>query len=173
MILIANKIFSRIIVSLPILILFVVTFSGSNLNFIYNQHNFTINLIYIIIFFWSLKNPDHLGYGFIFIAGIINDVIQDFPIGISSLDYLLISVIAAFMRNRIVFHNFFYDWTIFFITILIVGSINYVILVTVFKVSIIYNALILGLFITFLIYPIFSKLFAWIDNMINTKEHDK
>ena len=48
----------------------------------------------------DLKKPDRLGYGLIFLAGIINDVVQNFPIGISSINYLLLCSIAAFIRNR-------------------------------------------------------------------------
>ena len=128
---------------------------------------------YIIVFFWSLKKPEHLGYGLIFFAGIINDVVQSLPIGISSLDYLLLSAIGAFIRNRSIIYNLFYDWISFFIAILVVGSVNYIILITIFKIPIVYESLILGLFLTFLIYPIFFKIFAWIDNMVLVKENDK
>jgi len=34
----------------------------------------SFNLPFIIIFYWSLKDPDYIGNGLIFISGIINDV---------------------------------------------------------------------------------------------------
>ena len=132
----ANRIYSKTITSLPTLILFLVVILGLNINIIYKNYDFIINFSYIIVFFWSLKKPEHLGYGLIFFAGIINDVVQSLPIGISSLDYLLLSAIGAFIRNRSIIYNLIYDWISFFIAILIVGSVNYIILITIFKIPI-------------------------------------
>jgi hypothetical protein len=70
-------------------------------------------------------------------------------------------------------YNLIYDWISFLIAILIVGSVNYIILATIFKIPIVYESLILGLFVTFLIYPIFFKIFIWIDNMMLVTENDK
>jgi hypothetical protein len=56
---------------------------------------------------------------------------------------------------------------------LIVGSLNYIILISIFKIPIIYESLIFGLFVTFLIYPIFFKIFVWIDNIVLVKENDQ
>ena len=169
----ANRIYSKTITSLPTLILLLVVILDLNQNIIYKDFNFIINFSYIIVFFWSLKKPEHLGYGFIFFAGIINDVVQSLPIGISSLSYLLLSVIAAFIRNRTIIHNLIYDWVSFFIAILIVGSVKYIILITIFKIPIVYESLILGLFVTFLIYPVFFKIFVWIDNLVIVNQNDK
>ena len=168
-----NRIYSKTIISLPTLILFFVVILGLNINVIYKNYDFIINFSYIIIFFWSLKKPEHLGYGLIFFAGIINDVVQGLPIGISSLEFLLLSVVGAFIRKRTIIYNLIYDWISFLIGILIVGSINYIILVTIFKIPIVYESLIMGLFVTFLIYPIFYKIFIWIDNLVLVAENDK
>ena len=123
--------------------------------------------------FWSLKKPEHLGYGLIFFAGIVNDVVQSLPIGISSLDYLLLSAIAIFIRNRTIIYNLIYDWISFFIAILIVGSINYIIIVYIFSIPIVYDSLLLGLFVTFLIYPFLAKILGWIDNVVQVSINDK
>ena len=82
-------------------------------------------------------------------------------------------MIAAFIRNRTIIYNLIYDWVSFLIAILIVGSVNYIILIAIFKIPIIYESLIFGLFVTFLIYPIFHKIFVWIDNMVLDTENDK
>ena len=62
-----------------------------------------------------------LGYGLIFFAGIINDVVQNLPIGVSSINYLLLCVIASFFRTRTLVPNLIYDWILFFIAILIIS----------------------------------------------------
>ena len=65
----ANRIYSKTITSLPTLILLLVVILGLNQNIIYKDFNFIVNFSYIIVFFWSLKKPEHLGYGLIFFAG--------------------------------------------------------------------------------------------------------
>ena len=79
----ANRIYSKTITSLPTLILFLVVILGLNINIIYKNYDFIINFSYIIVFFWSLKTrASRLWINFF--AGIINDVVQSLPIGISS-----------------------------------------------------------------------------------------
>jgi len=86
---------------------------------------FSFNFSYILIFYWSLKKTESLGYGLIFIAGLINDVVVGFPLGISSLAYLLICGFAAYLRNITLRPNLFKDWIFFLLTILVVNSFTY------------------------------------------------
>ena len=103
----------------------------------------------------------------------MNDVILNNPLGISSIEYLSICVLTAFVRRRIILQNLIYDWVFFLISILIVGSINYIILVYIFNIPIVYNSLLLGLFVTFLIYPVLAKILSWIDNIVQVSVNDK
>ena len=159
---IGKKFFRKVIYSFPLIILFFLAFSGFDLSFFFSKSNFSFNFIYIVIFFWTLKKPDSLGYGFVFFAGIINDVVQNFPIGISSINYLILCAIAAFVRTRTLLPNLLYDWVLFFIAILIVSSINFSIMTIVFEIPIGYSNLMSNSFITFLIYPVLSKIFEGI-----------
>ena len=170
---IINKTYSSILAIFPIIILFISVLSNSKYNFTYDENYLSFNISYIIIFFWTLKRPKYFGYGFIFLAGILNDVIQNNPLGISSIEYLSICVLTGFVRTRIILQNLIYDWIFFLISILIVGSINYIILVYIFNIPIVYNSLLLGLFATFLIYPILAKILSWIDNVVQVSINDK
>ncbi len=170
---IINKTFSKFLGIFPVIILFISVLTNSKYNFAYDENYLNFNISYIIIFYWSLKKPEYFGYGFIFLAGMLNDVIQNNPLGVSSIDYLSICVLTGFVRTRIVLQNLFYDWVFFLISILIVGSINYIILVYIFNTPIIYNSLFLGLFATFLIYPILAKILSWIDNILQVSIYDK
>jgi len=154
-----KNIFSPLIESFPLILLFILIFTGFDLSFSVYEKNFSFNLVYILIFFWILKDPEKLGYGVIFLAGLINDIVQNFPIGISSINFLLLCAIAAYVRARTLLPNIFYDWMIFLIAIIIVTSIQYSILSLVFNIPLEYGILMSSLFLTFLIYPIFSKLF--------------
>ena len=106
-----------------------------------------------------LKKPERLGYGLVFFAGIINDVVQNFPIGVSSINFLLLCSIALFIRSRTLVPNLLYDWAFFLIAILIISSVHYSILTTVFDIPIRYGTLMSSSLITFLVYPLFSKIF--------------
>ena len=160
---ITNKtILKKIIHSLPIIILYFLVLTGLDSSFFFYDINFSFNFVYLIIFFFVLKNPETLSYALIFLAGIINDIVQNFPIGISSINYLLLCAIAVFIRSRIIIPSLLYVMILFFIAILIVSSVNYTLLVMMFQVSIKYETLMLNLILTCLIYPVFSK-------MMNTK----
>ena len=76
----------------------------------YMYFEFSFNFVYILIFYWTLKNPCYLSYGSIFIAGLVNDVVTGLPIGISSLCYLLICAVTAYLRNITLTPNFMNDW---------------------------------------------------------------
>ena len=81
-----NKIFN----AGPIILLYYLSISEVDTNLEAMFEIFSFNLPIIIIFFWILKKPTVIGTGHIFIAGLINDVIMGFPLGISSLSYLVV-----------------------------------------------------------------------------------
>ncbi len=162
----------KLILFLPLIILYTLVFTGFDLSFNLYNNNFSFNFVYLVVFFWSLKNPNHLGFGFIFFSGIINDVVQNLPIGISSINYLFLSLIATFIRARLIIPNIFYEWVLFLISILIVSSINHIILSTIFELPIKYGTLMISSLMTFVIYPIFSKIFTMI-NLLNLKYENK
>jgi len=164
-----NKIYKNFIHNFAIILLFFIAFTGFDFNFFLFENNFSFNFIYAVIFYWVLKKPDRLGYGLIFAVGIINDVVQNFPIGISSINYLLLCAIAAFIRTRTLMPNLFYDWILFLIAILIVSSVHYTILTLIFSSQIKYGTLMVSSFLTFFIYPVLSKIFNQI-NIIEMRE---
>ena len=166
-----KKIYHSFIHTFPILFLFFLAFTGFDLSFHLFENNFSFNFIYAVIFYWVLKKPERLGYGLIFLTGIINDVVQNFPIGISSINYLLLCAIAAFIRARTLMPSLLYDWIFFLIAILIVTSVNFTVLTIVFDYPIKYGILMFSSFITFLIYPILSKFFDTI-TIIELKEEN-
>ena len=80
-------------------------------------------------------------------------------IGISSINYMLLCTFALFIRARTLLPNLFYDWGFFIIAILIISSLHYTILTIVFDIPIQYGTLMFSSILTFLVYPLFSKLF--------------
>ena len=166
-----KKLSRSFIHSFPLIVLFFLAFTGFNFSFFFFEINFSFNFIYLVIFYWTLKKPETLGYGLIFIAGIINDVVQNLPIGISSINFLLLCAIAAFIRARTLLPSLLYDWFLFFMAIIIVSSINYSIMAIIFDNPIKYATLMSTSFYTFLVYPIFSKFFNEI-HLINLRQQN-
>ena len=119
----------------------------------------SFNLPFIIIFYWSLKDPDHIGNGLIFISGILNDVTLGYPIGLSSFIYLIIILFASYLRNITLRPNLINDWFYFLVTILVVNSINYFLLINFFSIEINYYDLTGNIFFTFILYYVFAYIF--------------
>ena len=154
-----KKIYHNFIHTFPLILLFFLAFTGFDLSFFLFGNNYYFNFIYAVIFYWVLKKPERLGYGLIFLAGIINDVVQNFPIGISSINYLLLCSIAAFIRTRTLMPSLLYDWIFYLIAILIISSVHFTNLTLIFEYPIKYGILMFSGFVTFLIYPVLSKIF--------------
>ena len=150
---------------IPIVILFVSVFNEFDFNFLKIEY-FSFNFVHILIFFWTLKNPNHLGYVSIFLAGIINDVIIGMPVGISSFCYLLICLVTAYLRNITLSPNFINDWFSFLFTVLLINSIQITILDLIFLIEINYMSYLVNSGLTFLFYPLFFVIFNYINKKI-------
>ena len=156
---------------LPLLILFFSVFNEFDFNYLKLDY-FSFNFVHLIIFFWTLRNPDHLGYLPIFFAGIINDVIIGIPIGISSLCYLLICAVTGYIRNITLSPNFIKDWISLLFTILLINSIQVIILDLIFLIQVEYMDYLINSGFTFLFYPIFFIIFNFLNERIPKKSND-
>ena len=96
---------------------------------------------------------------------------QNLPIGVSSINYLLLCVIASFFRTRTLVPNLIYDWILFFIAILIVSSIHFTVLAIFFDKNVSYGTLMSTAFFSFLIYPAVAKIFNQIYLLGLKQEH--
>jgi cell shape-determining protein MreD len=155
----------------PIGILFLSVFNELDFNFLKIEY-FSFNFSHILIFFWTLKNPNHLGYISIFVVGIINDVVIGIPVGISSFCFLLICTVTAYIRNITLSPNFINDWMFFLFTILLINSIQVTILDLVFIIEINYLRYLINTGFTFLFYPIFFFIFSYINKRITIIQND-
>jgi|TARA_B100000795_G_scaffold255838_1_gene227830 rod shape-determining protein MreD len=167
----STGIYKRISSNLPIILLFFSVLNEFDFNFL-NTEYFSFNFAYILIFYYNLKKKDGLGYGAIFIAGIVNDVVVGTPIGLSSLFYLLICGAAAYLRNITLRPNLFKDWIFFLITLLVINSSSYMLLILFFEFEVDYFYILTNTFFTFFLYYFFSYLFNFLETKIIGRIND-
>ena len=164
--------FIRIFLSyLPIIMLFFSVFNEFDFNYLKLDY-FAFNFVHLLIFFWTLRNPDYLGYFSIFLAGIINDVVIGIPIGISSFCYLLICAITSYIRQITLSPKFINDWLSFIVAVLLINSIQVIILDLIFLYQVDYLSYLINSGFTFLFYPLFFILFNILNSKIALKKND-
>ena len=154
----------KILELVPLIILFFISFNGTS---IIDFKFFTINANYILIYFWGLRKPNILGYGFIFLSGIITDVVIGLPIGVSSLALLIISAVAAYVRVVTVRISLFTDW-ISFIPALLIANFVYFISLYFSNYSIDYMYLFMNSVFTFFFYPVLWLIFSILLKLMKT-----
>ena len=165
-----NSITHNIQKYIPIILLFISVlneFDFNNLGLIY----FSFNFSYIIIFYYSLKKSESLGYMYIFIAGLFNDVVIGTPIGISSLMYLILCGAATYLRNITLRPSLIKDSIFFLITILIINSLLFMFLNFIFNYELNYSEQVINISYTYLLYFLFVNLFNFFEKNILGNRH--
>ena len=149
---------------IPLVLLFFISLNGSS---IIDLKFFSISVHYILIYYWVLRQPRALGYGFIFLAGIINDVVFGLPIGATPLSLLVISAVAAYVRVVTVRITLINDW-VSFIPALLLANFVYFIVLYFSNYSIDYLYLFKNSIFTFTFYPILWLFFSILLNFMKS-----
>jgi len=152
----------------PVVLLFTSILNEIDFNNIEFKY-FSFNFAYILIFYYNVKRENGIGYIFIFIAGLFNDVMNGLPMGLSSLCYLLLCVAASYLRNITLRPSLIKDWIFFLIAIFILNFITFTYLILFFNYEINYFDQMINILFTFLLYSIFSYLFSVYDNIIASR----
>jgi len=122
----------------------------------------------ILLFISVLNNFDfnYLGlkyfsfnFSYILIAGLFNDVVNGSPIGMSSLMYLFLCGVAAYLRVITLRTSLFKDWMTFVGAILVLNSLSFIIVNLFFGFEISFINQIVNIFFTSLLYLLFSSFF--------------
>ena len=153
----------KILSNIPILLLFISVLNNFDFNHLGLKY-FSFNFSYILIFYYSLKKSESLGYTYIFIAGLFNDVVTGTPMGLSSLMYLILCVAASYLRNITLRPSLLNDCIFFLITILIINSLMFVSLNFIFNYQLDYFDQMINATFSFLLYFLFSNLFNFFEN---------
>jgi len=143
---------------LPLFLLIYICISEFHTQFYYWEI-FSFNLQFIIIYYWILRDPDILGYGFVFLCGLINDVVLSLPLATSAMSYLFVSLVAAYVRNATVRTSLFTDWFTFVVAIGIGNFLYFYLMNNFAEANIEYTTIFYNSLFTFIFYPVFWGLF--------------
>ena len=157
--------------TIPLLALVYICISEFHTQF-YLWDIFSFNIQFIIIYYWILRDPSILGYGFVFLCGLINDVVLSLPLGTSPLAYLFVSLVAAYVRNATVRSTLLTDWFTFIIAVLVGNFIVYFLLNNFSEFSVDYGSLFFNSLFTFILYPAFWGIFELYRRYINLRMYD-
>ena len=153
------NILNKIYAAGPLILLYYLSISEIDTNLENFLDIFSINLQIIIIYFWMIKRPALMGTGHIFVAGLINDVVMGFPLGISSLSYLLVCFVGNYVRNKSVNTTIASDWVTFLIALLLSNLLFFLLINNFSDLSISYSKIAYNTFFTLFLFPIFWFLF--------------
>jgi len=150
-----NKIFN----AGPLMLLYFLSISEVDTNLEKIFEIFTFNLPIIIIYFWILKKPSVMGTGHIFVAGLLNDVVMGYPLGISSLSYLVVCFFSNYVRNKSVNTTIASDWLTFFIALIFANLLFFSLLNNFSEVTISFTKIGYNTFFTLFLFPILWLVF--------------
>ena len=151
----------KLLRQVPLILLYISVLNNFDFNHLELKY-FSFNFAYILIFYFSLKRSSSLGYVNIFIAGLFNDVVNGSPIGMSSLMYLILCGVTAYLRIITLRTSWFKDWIAFVGAILFLNSLSFIIVNLFFQFEISFISQIVNIFFTSLLYLIFSLLFNFV-----------
>jgi len=153
------NILNKIYTAGPLILLYYLSISDVDANLENFLEIFSINLQIIIIYFWMIKRPSLMGTGHIFVAGLINDVVMGFPLGISSLSYLIVCFVGNYVRNKSVNTTLASDWFTFFLALLFSNLLFFSLINNFSDLAIPFSKMGYNTFFTLFLFPIFWFLF--------------
>ena len=107
-----------------------------------------------------------LGGGHIFFVGIINDVVTGFRLGLSSLSYLTVSLVATYVKNMTVNTRITTDWFTFFIAIFFSNLIFFILLSNFSEIAVSVTEISYNTFFTLIFFPFFWFIFTYYNSII-------
>ena len=152
----------------PLILLYYLSISEIDSHFENYFEILSFNIQLIIIYFWVSKRPEVLGSGHIFFAGLINDVVMGIPLGLSSLSYLVVSLVATYVKNMTVNTRITTDWFTFFIAIFFSNLTFFILLINFSEIAINLTEISYNTFFTLIFFPFFWFLFTYYNSIITT-----
>lgn len=85
-------------------------------------------LALMTVYYWSLHRPDLFRPGMVFVVGLLNDVINFLPLGLSGVLFVAVHQIVFRQRRFFVGHSFFMMWFGFILTVISLLFVQWIIM---------------------------------------------
>tara|TARA_Y100000816_G_C25993221_1_gene518832 strand:- start:293 stop:805 length:513 start_codon:yes stop_codon:yes gene_type:complete len=154
-----NSIMNKLYNGGPLFLLYYLCISEIDTNLEKVFEIFTLNFQIILIYFWVIKRPDIMANGHIFLAGLINDVVMGFPLGLSSLSYLIIIFVGTYVRNKSVNTTIASDWFTFLLAMIFSNLLFFSLLNNFSELMFSFTKIGYNMFFTLFMFPVFWLLF--------------
>ena len=115
---------------------------------------FSFNVQIIIIYFYVLRFPEYLGFGHVFLIGILKDALMGTPLGATAVNYLVLCVVATYIRNVTLRSKLTTEWFMFIPALFFSNFAYFAIINNFSNLAFYYEELLRITFFTFLFFPV-------------------
>jgi len=126
----------------------------------------------MLVYFWSIYRPEITKNWFLFLAGLLKDVISGTVIGINALLYLSMKGISLTRRESYSDQPFFVLWRGFIIIFFVVSAIKWAVFSSLAGHSLFTLNVFIQFLITVILYPIFHALFSSVSMTMPARARD-
>lgn len=123
----------------------------------------------MLIYYWCIYRPELLPNWFVFVVGIFKDILTGVPIGINALANLIMRSITRYKRDSYVKHPFIVVWQGFALFLSITIFSKWVVFSIINNEFVNIKYVMVQLFITIIIYPLFHLLFSSVYSILPKK----
>ncbi len=120
------------------------------------------------IFYWGMADTRQMPYWFMFLAGILVDVVTGLPLGVSSLLYVLFMVFLRMQRRFVHKEGFIMNWAFFSALLLVMCGIQWLMITSLGTTTHALFPLFIQWVITVCCYPLLSKIFDVVHGFVSS-----
>ncbi|MEY3811935.1 MAG: hypothetical protein RIT11_1058 [Pseudomonadota bacterium] len=117
-----------------------------------------INIKYILVFYFSFFDKGRFSITFLFLVGLIFDSLQGMPFGMTSICFILLSILASYLKQRRTQTNFQNEFIAFVISLLITQITSVIILSYFSPTPFEYLLLAINIIVSLVFYPVLRTL---------------
>ena len=117
-----------------------------------------INIKYILVFYFSFFDKGRFSITFLFLVGLIFDSLQGMPFGMTSICFILLSILASYLKQRRTQTNFQNEFIAFVISLLITQITSVIILSNFSPAPFEYLLLAINIIVSLVFYPVLRTL---------------
>lgn len=129
-------------------------------------YSYSIQWIFIPIFYFAIYNPKCLSSWAVFLLGIISELLIQSPMGVTTFCFVLLFFMANFLRRYLLELSFGSLWIVFATMLLSVEIVNYLFVVLLAKNSVTFMPIMVEFWVLILIYPFVMRFCAHLDKKI-------